>query len=126
MAQRYGQAASEIEVAAASMRQAQTDLQSEDRLFSEALAQQKEAAEHLEKALEWLQPPQQQQQQQNDEQQQQNDEQQQNAQQQKPQQKMSKEQAEKKIEQIRSRDQARRKARESRNEGSGMPVVNDW
>ena len=125
MAQRYGQAASEIEVAAASMRQAQTDLQSEDRLFSEALAQQKEAAEHLEKALEWLQPPQQQQQQ-NDEQQQQNDEQQQNAQQQKPQQKMSKEQAEKKIEQIRSRDQARRKARESRNEGSGMPVVNDW
>ena len=126
MAQRYGQAASEIEVAAASMRQAQTDLQSEDRLFSEALAQQKEAAEHLEKALEWLQPPQQQQQKQNDEQQQQNDEQQQNAQQQKPQQKMSKEQAEKKIEQIRSRDQARRKARESRNEGSGMPVVNDW
>ena len=126
MAQRYGQAASEIEVAAASMRQAQTDLQSEDRLFSEALAQQKEAAEHLEKALEWLQPPQQQQQQQNDEQQQQNGEQQQNAQQQKPQQKMSKEQAEKKIEQIRSRDQARRKARESRNEGSGMPVVNDW
>lgn len=126
MAQRYGQAASEIEVAAASMRQAQTDLQSEDRLFSEALAQQKEAAEHLEKALEWLQPPQQQQQQQNDEQQQQNDEQQQNAQQQKPQQKMSKEQAEKKIEQIRSRDQARRKARESRNEGAGMPVVNDW
>lgn len=126
MAQRYGQAASEIEVAAASMRQAQTDLQSEDRLFSEALAQQKEAAEHLEKALEWLQPPQQQQQQQNDQQQQQNDEQQQNAQQQKPQQKMSKEQAEKKIEQIRSRDQARRKARESRNEGSGMPVVNDW
>lgn len=127
MAQRYGQAASEIEVAAASMRQAQTDLQSEDRLFSEALAQQKEAAEHLEKALEWLQPPQQQQQQQqNDQQQQQNDEQQQNAQQQKAQQKMSKEQAEKKIEQIRSRDQARRKARESRNEGSGMPVVNDW
>ena len=126
MAQRYGQAASEIEVAAASMRQAQTDLQSEDRLFSEALAQQKEAAEQLEKAVEWLQPPQQQQQQQNDEQQQQNDEQQQNAQQQKPQQKMSKEQAEKKIEQIRSRDQARRKARESRNEGSGMPVVNDW
>lgn len=127
MAQRYGQAASEIEVAAASMRQAQTDLQSEDRLFSEALAQQKEAAEHLEKALEWLQPPQQQQQQQNDQQQQQNDEQQQNAQQQqKPQQKMSKEQAEKKIEQIRSRDQARRKARESRNEGAGMPVVNDW
>lgn len=127
MAQRYGQAASEIEVAAASMRQAQTDLQSEDRLFSEALAQQKEAAEHLEKALEWLQPPQrQQQQQQNDEQQQQNDEQQQNAQQQKAQQKMSKEQAEKKIEQIRSRDQARRKARESRNEGAGMPVVNDW
>lgn len=127
MAQRYGQAASEIEVAAASMRQAQTDLQSEDRLFSEALAQQKEAAEHLEKALEWLQPPQQQQQQQqNDQQQQQNDEQQQNAQQQKAQQKMSKEQAEKKIEQIRSRDQARRKARESRNEGAGMPVVNDW
>ena len=127
MAQRYGQAASEIEVAAASMRQAQTDLQSEDRLFSEALAQQKESAEHLEKALEWLQPPQQQQQQQNDQQQQQNDEQQQNAQQQqKPQQKMSKEQAEKKIEQIRSRDQARRKARESRNEGAGMPVVNDW
>ena len=116
MAQRYGQAASEIEVAAASMRQAQTDLQSEDRLFSEALAQQKEAAEHLEKALEWLQPPQQQQQQQ------QNDQQQQ----QKAQQKMSKEQAEKKIEQIRSRDQARRKARESRNEGAGMPVVNDW
>lgn len=123
MAQRYSQAASELDVASASMRQAQTDLQSADKLFTEALAQQKEAAEHVAKALEWLKPPQQQQQQR---QQQDQPQQQQNAQQQKQQQKMSKEQAEKKIQQIRSRDQARRKARESRNADTGMPVVNDW
>ena len=121
-AQRYRQAAGELDDAAAAMRQAQADLQNENRLFAEALAQQKEAAEHVQKALEWLRPPQQQNEQQ--QQQQQNDQQQQQQQQQ---QKMSKEQAEKKIQQIRSRDQERRKHRESRQDGAGMPVVEkDW
>lgn len=127
MAQRYRQAASELDVAATSMRQAQTDLQNASRLFSEALTQQKEATEHIENALELLKPPQQQNPENASQQQQQQNQaqQQEQAQQQQKPQKMSKEQAEKKIQQIRSRDQERRKSRAQ--DGAGMPVVEkDW
>ena len=127
MAKRYTEAASELQVAATAMRQAQSDLQNEERLFTESIEQQNTAIEHIQKALEILQPPQQQQQQQQQQNQdQQNQDQQQQQQQQKQQQqKMSKEQADKKIQQIRSRDQERRKSKE-KSEGS-MPVVEkDW
>lgn len=116
MAQRYNQASSELQVAATAMRQAQTDLQNDGVLFTEALEQQRVALEHIQKALELLQPPQPQNPQSQQEQQ---------PQQSQPQ-KMSKEQAEKKIQQIRSRDQERRKSRSQR-EGGGMPTVEkDW
>lgn len=119
MANLYAQAASELQAASTAMRQAQTDLSNEEHLFTEAIEQQNTAIEHIQKALELLQPPQQNQQQQ----QQQQDQQQQQQQQQ--QQKMSKEQADKKIQQIRSRDQERRKSKEK--DGSGMPAVEkDW
>ena len=112
----YAQAASELQVASTSMRQAQTDLQNEKHLFTEAIEQQNIAIEHIQKALEILQPPQQQNQQQQQQQQQQE---------QKKEQKMSKEQADKKIQQIRTRDQERRKSKER--DGSGMPTVEkDW
>ncbi len=115
IAQRYRQAASELQVASTSMRQIQNDLQAEKPLFTESLEGQKTAIEHIQKALEYLQPPQQQQQQQQQEQQQQ----------QQQQQKMSKEQIDKKIQQIRSRDQERRKSKDAR--AAGMPTVEkDW
>ncbi|MBR4985715.1 MAG: hypothetical protein IKY83_08245, partial [Proteobacteria bacterium] len=63
MAKRYTEAASELQVAATAMRQAQSDLQNENRLFTESIEQQNTAIEHIQKALELLQPPQQQQQQ---------------------------------------------------------------
>ncbi len=117
IAQRYRQAASELQVASTDMRQVQKDLQAEPLLFTEALEGQKSASEHIAKALEYLQPPQQQQQQQ----QQQDQEQQQQQQQQK----MSKEQADKKIQQIKSRDKERRRTKETKD--SGMDVVEkDW
>ncbi|MBO5753446.1 MAG: hypothetical protein J6S69_07115, partial [Proteobacteria bacterium] len=56
MAKRYTQAASELQVAATAMRQAQTDLQNENHLFTEAIEQQNIAVEHIQKALELLQP----------------------------------------------------------------------
>ena len=131
IAQRYTQAASELQVASTAMRQAQSDLQNDQHLFTEAIEQQNQAVEHIRKALEYLQPPQQQQQQQqqqdqqNQDQQQQQQEQQKQDQQKQDQQKMSKEQMEKKIQQVRSREQDRRKAKEK--SGAGMPTVEkDW
>lgn len=123
MAQRYTQAASELQVASTAMRQVQADLQTDERHFDDALEQQAQAVAHIQKALEYLQPPQPQQQQQN----QQNSQSQQNQQdqQQQQQQKMSKEQMDKKLQQARSRDKERRQSKEAR--GAGMPTVEkDW
>lgn len=120
IAQRYTQAAGELQAASAAMRQTQADLQADPHLFTQAIENQQKALEHIAAALQWLQPPQQQ----NQEQQQQQQQEQQQQQQQ--QQKMSKEQAEKKIQQIRSHDRERRKAKEKQN-GAGMPTVEkDW
>lgn len=124
MAKRYTEAASELQVAATAMRQAQSDMQNDEHLFTEAIEQQNTAVEHIQKALELLQPPQQQQNQQQN-QDQQNQDQNQKDQQKQQQQKMSKEQADKKIQQIRTRDQERRRSKEKTD--AGMPVVEkDW
>ncbi len=117
MAQRYTQAASELQVAATAMRQVGSDLTGEEKHPKEAIEGQQTALEHIKNALELLQPPQQQQQQQQQEQQQQ---------QQQQQQQMSQDQVDKKSQQIRSREQERRKQREQR-QGNNMPTVEkDW
>ncbi|MCL2325981.1 MAG: hypothetical protein FWC40_05725 [Proteobacteria bacterium] len=112
MAQRYLQAASELQGATGAMRQALADLQGDNRLLQEGMVSQETALEHIQAALELLQPPPPDSSQDQDQSQQQ--------------QKMSKEQAEKRSQQIRSREQERRRSRQQR-EASGMPTVErDW
>lgn len=118
MAQRYTQAASELQVAATAMRQVGSDLTGEEKHPTEAIEGQQTALEHIKNALELLQPPQQQPPQQQQQEQQQQEQQQQ--------QQMSQDQVEKKSQQIRSREQERRKQREQR-QGNNMPTVEkDW
>ncbi len=111
-AQKLGQAAGELQSAAAVMRLADGALSQSPSDFSAAVRHQEEAVQHIHNALALLQPPQQQPQ---DEQEEEEASESQ----------MSEEQAQRKLQEIREREAERRRQRDRR-QAPPEPVERDW